>query len=299
MIVSVDAAGVNVTDVMMVRGTYQDRHEVPFVPGSEIAGTISRCGAGVDQDLVGVPVVAVCRIGGFADEVVIPADRVVAMPATVDPVAAAAFPIAFGTAHRALVDRTGLRNGESLLVLGASGAVGNAAVQLGVSIGATVFVAGVRPERLDPVVHGAVTVLPADDPSELAAVARRHTDGRGVDVVVDPVGGAWGTQAQRALADGGRAAVVGFATGEFPAIAANRLLLRNLTVHGVFGSPFLAPSDPAEAAAATTLLDGLADGRFLPPVIRQLPLEEAATALAEVEARVHAGRTVLVTGEAP
>ncbi|MFC4999296.1 NADPH:quinone oxidoreductase family protein [Dactylosporangium cerinum] len=297
VVIAVTAAGVNFTDLLMTGGRYQDQHTTPFVPGSEVAGTIVRSGAGVDAGLLGTRVLAVCRTGGFADEVMMPADQVVAVPDSVDLDAAAAFPIAFGTAYRALVDRAGLRPGERLLVLGSSGALGTAAVSVGGAVGAEVFVAGADAARMASAVRAGAVAVVAPDPADLVTQWRQLRGREGVDVVIDAVGGGWGTQAQRILSEDGRYVVVGYASGEFPAIAANRLLMRNLTVHGVFGGPFLNPNNASQSAAVDVLIDGLAQGRWGPHIARRLPLDQASAALVELESRAHQGRILLMMGQ--
>ena len=292
--VGVKAAGVNFPDVLMVEGKYQIKPALPFIPGLEVAGEVMECADGVTHVKPGDRVLAFARSGGgFATEVCLPAGIVTPIPATMDFVTAAAFPVAYGTVHFALDYRGRLKKGETLLVLGAAGGVGLAAIEVGKFMGARVIAAAGGPEKTAICrTHGADEVV--DYTAEnLRDRVLASTDGRGVDVVFDPVGGGAFEQSVRCIGWEGRILVVGFASGEIPKVAANMILVKNFSVVGVvFGAHAMRYPDESRLRL-TTLLGHYAGGHFKPRIHRVFPLEDAARALAEITGRRVLGKMVL------
>ena len=291
VLIDVHAAGVAFPEVLQTRGRYQVRPDPPFVPGSEVAGVVRSApdGAGVRP---GDRVAAFPGLGGFAEVVAADPGVVFPLPDEVSFLSGAALPMNYLTAHFALVRRGGLRAGETVLVHGAGGGVGTAAVQLAAALGARVVAVVSTPEKAAvAAAAGAQETVPADG---FLARARELTGGRGVDVVVDPVGGDRFTDSLRSLAPEGRLLVVGFAAGEIPTVRVNRLLLTNVAVVGVgwgaFWSPHR-PDHPREQWAA--LLPLLRSGRIDPPIGSVHPLADAAAALAEIDGRRATGKVVL------
>ena len=293
--VGVRASGINFPDILMVEGKYQVKPELPFIPGLEVAGVVLECAAGVTHVRPGDRVLAFARRGGgHAEEVVVPAAIVTPIPETMDFVTAAAFPVAYGTAHFALTHRGHLAVGETLLVLGAAGGVGLAAIEVGKLLGARVIAAASSPEKLAIARrHGADETInyAADD---LRDQVRAFTDGRGVDVVFDPVGGEAFKHSVRCIGWEGRILVIGFASGEIPQVATNMILVKNFSVTGVvFGEHSSRFPDDTRRRLAK-LLEAYAGGRLRPAVMRTYPLNDARAALEEMSNRRVAGKLVLV-----
>ena len=293
--VGVRASGINFPDILMVEGKYQVKPELPFIPGLEVAGVVLECAAGVAHVRPGDRVLAFARRGGgHAEEVVVPAAIVTPIPETMDFVTAAAFPVAYGTAHFALTHRGHLAVGETLLVLGAAGGVGLAAIEVGKLLGARVIAAASSPEKLAIARrHGADETInyAADD---LRDQVRAFTDGRGVDVVFDPVGGESFKHSVRCIGWEGRILVIGFASGDIPQVATNMILVKNFSVTGVvFGEHSSRFPDDTRRRLAK-LLEAYAGGRLRPAVMRTYPLNDARAALEEMSNRRVAGKLVLV-----
>jgi NADPH2:quinone reductase len=293
--IGVRASGINFPDILMVEGKYQVKPELPFIPGLEVAGVVLECAAGVEHVRPGDRVLAFARRGGgHAQEIVVPGAIVTPIPDAMDFVAAAAFPVAYGTADFALTHRGHLFAGETLLVLGAAGGVGLAAIEVAKLLGARVIAAASSPEKLAIARrHGAdETINYATD--ELRDRVRALTDGRGVDVVFDPVGGEAFKQSVRCIGWEGRILVIGFASGEIPQVAANMILVKNFSVTGVvFGEHSSRYPDDTRQRLAK-LLEAYADGRLKPTAIKTYPLSAAREALNEMSGRRVAGKLVLV-----
>jgi NADPH2:quinone reductase len=293
--IGVRASGVNFPDILMVEGKYQVKPELPFIPGLEVAGIVLECAAGVEHVRPGDRALAFARRGGgHAEEVVVPGAIVTPIPDAMDFVTAAAFPVAYGTAHFALAHRGRLAAGETLLVLGAAGGVGLAAIEAGKLLGARVIAAASSAEKLAIArQHGADETInyAADD---LRNRVRALTDGKGVDVVFDPVGGDAFKQSVRCIRWEGRILVVGFASGDIPHVAANMILVKNFSVTGVvFGEhSWRFPDDTRRRLA--TLLEAYSRGRLRPAVMKTYPLTEGQAALSEMASRRAMGKLVLV-----
>ncbi len=295
VLIRVKACGVNFFDGLIVQGKYQIRPPLPFSPGGEVAGVIGEIGAGVNGLQKGARVLAFTAYGGYAEEVTVDAASIVTLPAPMDFVTAAAFPITYGTSYHALKDRAGLRGGETLLVLGAAGGAGLAAVEIGKAMGARVLAGASSEEKLALAGEHGADALINYGTSDLRERIREETGGRGVDVVYDPVGGAYTDPALRSLAANGRYLVIGFASGEIPKVALNLLLLKMVSVVGVFWGAFAKSQPQRNAANLSELLDWYLEGRLRPHVSATYPLGRFAEALDAVRQRKVLGKAVLVT----
>lgn len=300
VVISVEAAGMNYVDALFVQGQYQIKPPVPFVPGSEVAGHITAVGEGVPTERIGQRVLAMCGLGGYAEAVAVPDDTAVPIPDSMSAATAAAFTQSFCTAWFALVERAQLKAGDRVLVLGAGGGVGLAAVDIARALGASVLGVASSPEKQDAARRaGASTVVdssgnPRDAADRLKQEARAWAGGAGIDIALDPVGGPMAEAALRSLGYAGRLIVIGFAGGDIPPLPANQILLRNRTVLGVDWGAW-ALSHPAEQRAMLQrLLDGVAASALRPPAPEQRPLAEASTALADLLARRVTGKVVLI-----
>ena len=292
VLIEVHAAGVNFPDGLMVRGEYQVKPPRPFTPGSEVAGIVRGVGDGASGFMVGDRVVALPGLGGFAEMVVSQAERTLKLPDGMDFETAAGFMLVYGTSLHGLADCGRLAAGETLLVLGAAGGVGLAAVEIGRALGARVIAAASTEEKLALArAHGAeigINYAEADLKTELKRLAPG-----GVDVVYDPVGGALTEAAVRGLAWGGRLLVVGFAAGEIPKLPLNLLLLREGEAKGVFWGTWTQRDPAAHAQAVARLFAWVQEGKLKPHVSGAYPLERTGEALAEVMGRRVQGKVVL------
>jgi NADPH2:quinone reductase len=292
--VLVRAAGVNFADTLMISGKYQVKPAFPFTPGLEAAGEVIEAGAGVSAFRPGQRVLAVLRHGGgYAEEIALDARAVVPIPDRMDYVAAAAFPVAYGTSHFALTHRGHLKSGETLLVLGAAGGVGLSAVEIGKEMGARVIAAAGSPEKLAVArEHGADELIDYTKESIRDRV-RELTGGLGADVVYDPVGGDAFDQALRAVNWEARMLVIGFASGRIQSVPANLVLVKNISVIGVvWGAQ--AERDPALISRyLAELLGWWERGKLKPVVAKTFPLAEAGAAMTALLSRRHPGKIVL------
>ena len=294
VVIEVKACGVNFFDALIVQGKYQTRPPLPFSPGGEVAGVISEVGQGVTTLKKGMRVLAFTGHGGYAQELTAEAASVVELPAHMDFVTAAGFPITYATSYHALKDRGQLRSGETLLVLGAAGGVGLAAVEIGRIMGARVIACASSEEKLRLAREHGADALINYGTSDLRERIREETSGKGVDVVYDPVGGSYAEPALRSLAAGGRYLVIGFASGEIPKIALNLLLLKMVSMVGVFWGAFAKARPQQNAANLVALLDWYVAGRLRPHVSATFPLERYGEALDAVMQRKVLGKVVLV-----
>ncbi len=294
-VVSVKAAGVNFPDVLIIENKYQLKPRLPFSPGSELAGIVSRVGDEVRHVKAGDRVLAITGYGAFAEEVAVDAKRLLAIPDGMDFVTAAAFGLTYATSDFALRDRGELKAGETLLVLGAAGGVGIAAIEIGKALGARVIACASRDDKLAVCRdHGADATInyAAED---LRDRIKALTGGNGPDVIYDPVGGPYTEPALRSIAWRGRLLVVGFAAGEIPKIPLNLTLLKGCSIVGVFWGDF-SRREPARFAESMRQLGRwYADGRLKPHVSATFPLERAADALTLMARRQVKGKVVLTT----
>ncbi len=294
LVVSMNAAGVNFPDALIIQGKYQVKPPMPFSPGSELAGVVKAVGEGVLNFKLGDAVIAYAGYGAYAEEVAVDARTCIPMPAGVDFKVAASFMMTYGTSYHALKDRARLQPGETLLVLGAAGGVGSAAVELGKLMGARVIAAASSEDKLE-----ACRKLGADatinySSEDLREAIKRITEGKGVDVVYDPVGDKFAEPAMRDMAWGGRYLVIGFAAGEIPKIPLNLPLLKGFSIVGVFWGSFTRKEPKQNQANVQELLGWIAAGKLKPLVSAAYPLAEAARALKDVLERKVMGKVVLV-----
>jgi NADPH2:quinone reductase len=293
IVVQVSAAGVNFPDALMVMGQYQVRPSLPFTPGGEAAGVITAVASDVTHVQVGQRVVVFTRTGAFAERVSAPASAATLLPESITCEVAATLPLAFGTAMHALIDRAQLVKGETLLVLGASGGVGLAAVMIGKALGARVIAAASRDETLAVCQsHGADALINYRTGS-LRDQLKELTGGRGPDVICDPVGGDLTEPAFRSIAWGGRHLVIGFAGGAIPSLPLNLPLLKGASVIGVFWGAFAQREPVANARHLAQLLQWVADGTIAPMVSAQYPLASGAAALRDILERRVVGKVVI------
>ena len=293
VVVSVKTASVNFPDVLIIQNKYQVKPPLPFSPGSELAGVVKSVGDGVTRWKPGDPVMAITGYGAFAEDVKVDVNRLLPIPTGMDFVSAAAFGLTYATSEHALCDRGDLKAGETLLVLGASGGVGIAAIEIGKVLGARVIACASTDDKLAVCrEHG------ADDTINYATEDLRErikalTGGKGADVVYDPVGGTYTELALRSIAWRGRLLVVGFAAGEIPKIPLNLTLLKGCAIIGVFWGEFTRREPERFLAAMDKLGRWFAEGKLRPHVSKTFPLERAADALAMMAGRNVKGKVVL------
>ena len=290
--IDVAAAGVNFVDGLICQGRYQLKPPVPFVPGSEVAGTVSAVGPGVAEWSVGDRVLVFCGFGGFATQVVAPALSLVAVPEVLDLGRAAALIQSYCTMLFTLTRRTTVAPGEWVLVLGAGGGIGLAAVDVATALGARVIAAASTTDKLAAAVAMGAEATVAYEEEDLKARAREISGG-GVDLVVDPVGGAHTEPALRATRHLGRYCVIGFASGPIPSIPANQVLLNNRTVVGVDWGGWTFKDPLGNRALIDELLAMVAEGRLHPTAPSTRPLAEAAAVMAGLIDRTVTGKVVL------
>lgn len=297
VIVSVKAASVNFPDVLVIQNKYQFKPPLPFSPGSEMAGVVKEVGPGVQKVSPGDKVIAFTTYGAFSEEVKLEASRIVPIPAGMDFKSAAAFLLTYGTSDHALRDRGQLKAGETLLVLGAAGGVGVAAIEIGKALGARVIACASTAEKLAVCrEHGADELINYNS-EDMRERIKAITGGNGVDVIYDAVGGAYAEPALRSSAWRGRFLVVGFAAGEIPKIPLNLTLLKGCAIIGVFWGDFARREPQAFSASIAQLGRWYAEGKLKPHVSATFPLEKAADALKLMAARQVKGKVVITIGE--
>lgn len=293
--IAVTAAGINFPDTLIIQGKYQFKATPPFTPGSEVAGTVLEVGANVRHVSVGDRVAALVPIGGYATQAVAPGVGTMKLPDDFDLIAAAGFPLAYGTTIHALKQRAKLQPGETLLVLGAAGGTGLSAVQIGKLMGARVIAAASNADKLALCrAQGADEVIDYSKESLKEAV-KKLTRGQGADVIYDPVGGALAQDCFSAIAWAGRYLVIGFTSGTIPEVALNRLLLKGASAVGVFWGAFVAREPAVSAENVAQLFAWHAEGRLKPYVSKTYALADAAQALRDMLDRKVTGKIVLVT----
>ncbi|AFZ66790.1 NADPH:quinone oxidoreductase family protein [Deinococcus peraridilitoris] len=294
VVLDVHAAGVNYPDALMVQGQYQIKPPLPFTPGAEAAGIVSAVGEGVRHLKVGDHAATFTGTGAFAEKLLAPAAQVTPLPPGFSFDIAASLTLAYGTSYHALVNRAQLQAGETLLVLGAAGGVGLAAVMIGKALGARVIAAASSEEKLALTrQHGAdETINYASE--DLRARLKELTGGQGPNVVYDPVGGDYTEAAFRSVAWGGRYLVVGFANGEIPRLPLNLPLLKGASLVGVFWGEFARRDPRANVANLTQLARWVGDGTIRPVISERYTLEQAPEALRALLERRVTGKVTLV-----
>lgn len=298
VVLGVQAAGANFPDLLIVQGKYQFKPEPPFSPGGEVAGKVIAVGEGVEGWSVGDAAIALMMWGGYAEQVVVRADELIAMPASVDPEVAAGLMLTYATCMHAFVDRARLKEGETVLVLGAAGGVGMASIDLAKAMGARVIAAASTDDKLAACREAGADEVINYTTEDLKARAKALTDGNGVDVVVDPVGGAFAEPALRAMGWKGRYLVIGFAAGDIPKIPLNLTLLKGCDIVGVFWGKFAMVEPAANQANIARISEWLVDGKLKPLVSSRYPLAEAQDALAAMAERQVKGKVVLTMAPA-
>lgn len=291
--IRIAAAGVNFPDALIVQKKYQLQPKLPFTPGTEVAGIVDAVGESVQHVKTGDRVIAFVGVGGFAEYVCTPAALAVAIPDGISDEVAAAFTLTYATSHHALFDRGQLKAGETLLVLGAGGGVGLAAVELGKVAGAHVIAAASSAEKLQAAKdHGADELIDYAA-TDLREAVKTLTGGNGADVIYDPVGGPGTEAAVRSLAWRGRLLIVGFAQGEIPQIPANLLLLKGASAVGLFWGEFARREPKANFAMLKELFAWLGEGKLKPHVSRVYSLADTPRALEALLAREVVGKLVI------
>jgi len=291
--VEVRAAGCNFFDILIVQGQYQVKPAFPFTPGGEFAGVVSELGEGVEGFAVGDRVLAAAQTGGFAEIAVVPADDAHRLPEGMSFEEGAALPIIYPTSYAALVYRADLRAGETLLVHAAVGGVGSSALQIGKALGARVIATVGGSDKVE-IARG----LGADEvidyrEEDFAARVLEITDGRGADVIYDPVGGDVCDRSLKCIAWNGRLIVVGFASGRIPEIKANRILLKNIAVTGVHWGAYRANEPERVPETFERLFALYRDGKIKPLIFNTYPLDDLPSALAELASRKTYGKLVI------
>ena len=293
VVVRVHAAGVNFPDALLIQNKYQFTPTLPFIPGSECAGVVESVGEGVEQVAPGDRVIALTASGAFAEKVQVAAAASTPLPEGVDFAIGSAFLLTYGTAYHALADRGALKKGETLLVLGAAGGVGIAAIEIGKALGARVIAAASSEEKRSICrEHGADEVIDYTA-SDLKSILGALTAGQGVDVVFDPVGGPFTEAALRNCAWRGRYLIIGFANGEIPRLPANLALLKGCSLIGVFWGRYVKSEPTAWARDLATLYIWLRQGLLRPHIAGRYPLERGAEALSALLARKAYGKLVI------
>ena len=294
VLLEIKAASLNFPDLLIVQNKYQMKPPLPFVPGSEYAGVVQAVGAGVSHLQVGQHVACLSGTGGFGTHTLAPAALCMPLPPSFPFIDAAAFIMIYATSHHALVDRAQLKAGETVLVLGAAGGVGTAAIQIAKSIGARVIAAASTAEKC-----ALCTTLGADatinySTENLREALKTLTAGKGPDVIYDPVGGELAEPALRSIAWRGRYLVVGFASGPIPALPFNLALLKGASIVGVFWGEFAKREPQANAAMMRELATWYGQGKIKPVIDRAMPMGELKAAFARMGSRAVMGKLVLV-----
>ena len=295
------AASVNFPDVLMIQGLYQFQPELPFSPGGESAGIVSSLGEGVENIAVGDRVFAMTGLGAFAEKIVVPEHAVVKIPESMNFETAAALPMTYGTSLYALKQRAELKEGETLLVLGAAGGVGLATVELGKAMGAKVIAAASTQEKVDLCIqHGAdegfiypTGKLDRDQQKELSSKIKELTKGTGANVVYDPVGDDYSEPCIRATAWDGRYLVIGFAAGEIPKIPINLALLKGMKIVGVFWGAWVGMFPEENKKNFQELFQLHSDGKINPEVSDSFSLDDGAQAIAHLKDRKAKGKVII------
>ena len=293
VLLEVHAAGVNFPDTLIIEGKYQFKPPFPFSPGGEAAGVVKAVGEKVGHLKVGDRVMALTGWGSFAEEVAVPGYNVMPIPANMDFPIAAAFGMTYGTSMHALKQRANLQPGETLLVLGASGGVGLAAVEIGTALGARVIAAASSAEKLEVAKAAGADELINYSDSSLKDEVKRLTNGQGADVIYDPVGGDLFDAAIRSIAWNGRLLVVGFASGRIPELPVNLTLLKGAAVVGVFWGAFAQRQPQDNAANFQQLFAWYGEGKLKPLVSQTFPLPKAAEAIDTLGQRKAVGKVVV------
>lgn len=292
VVIDVKAAAVNFPDVLIIENKYQMKPPLPFTPGAEVAGIVRAVGAGVKL-APGTRVVAYVGNGGYAEQAIADASACVPLPDAADFATAAAFTLAYGTSHHAVVDRAQLKAGETMLVLGAAGGVGLAAVEIGKVLGARVIAAASSEEKLDVCRRFGADATINYSTEDLRESIKALTDGKGPDVIYDPVGGIYAEPAFRSIGWRGRYLVVGFANGEIPKLPLNLALLKGASLVGVFWGDYARREPQNNAAAFAQMVGWIGEGKLKPYVSKRYKLADSAQALKDMASRKVTGKIII------
>lgn len=293
VLLDVHAAGINFPDTLIIEGKYQFKPPFPFSPGGEASGVISAVGENVSHLNLGDRVMALTGWGSCAEQIAVPAYNILPMPDAMDFTTAAAFSMTYGTAMHALKQRGALQAGETLLVLGASGGVGLAAIEIGKAMGARVIAAASSTEKLEVARQAGADELINYQDEDVRERLKTLTKGQGVDVVIDPVGGDLFETVFRSIAWNGRMLVIGFASGTIPSLPANLPLLKGAAVIGVFWGSFAQRQPQDNVANFEQLFAWYAEGKLKPLVSQTFALEDTAQAINTLAARKAVGKLVI------
>ena len=294
VLIQIKAASLNFPDILIVQNKYQHKPALPFVPGSEYAGVIEAVGPGVTHLKVGQNVACLSGTGGFGTHTLAPAALCMPLPTGFSHVDAAAFIMIYATSHHALVDRAQLKAGETVLILGAAGGVGTSAIQIAKAMGAKVIAAASSDEKCDLCKSIGADETINYSTQDLRATLKTLTDGKGPDVIYDPVGGEYTEPAFRSIAWRGRYLVVGFAAGPIPALPFNLMLLKGASVVGVFWGDFAKKEPKANAAMMAELAGWYAKGTIKPVIDSTMPMAQLKEAYAHMSSRAVKGKLVMV-----
>ena len=294
VLLEVKAASLNFPDLLIVQNKYQIKPPLPFVPGSEYAGVVQAVGEGVKHLKVGQPVACLSGTGGFATHTLAPAAMCMPLPGNFPFVDAAAFIMTYATSHHALIDRAQLKAGETVLVLGAAGGVGTAAIQIAKAAGARVIAAASTDEKCALCKAQGADATINYSQGDLREAIKAATDGKGPDVIYDPVGGDFAESAFRSIAWRGRYLVIGFASGPIPSLPLNLPLLKGASLVGVFWGDFAKREPQNNAAMMQELTQWYAQGKIKPVIDRTIPMSELFAAYERMGSRQVQGKLVLV-----
>jgi len=294
VLIEIKAASLNFPDLLIVQNKYQMKPPLPFVPGSEYAGVVQAVGEGVTQLKVGQNVACLSGTGGFGTHTTAPAALCMPLPPGFAHVDAAAFIMIYATSHHALVDRAQLKSGETVLVLGAAGGVGTAAIQIAKVMGARVIAAASTDEKCELCKSIGADATINYTRENLREAIKAATGGKGPDVIYDPVGGDFAEPAFRSIAWRGRYLVVGFASGPIPALPLNLALLKGASLVGVFWGDFAKREPKANAAMMTELAGWYGEGKIKPVIDRTMPMAELKAAYTHMGSRGVKGKLVMV-----
>lgn len=296
VLLDMQAAGVNFPDALIVQGKYQFKPPLPFAPGAELAGVVAALGEGVKNVKVGDRVMAACSHGAFAEKVLVSAKQVIPLPPAISFETGASFTLVYGTSYHALKGRAALKAGETVLVLGAAGGVGLAAIQIAKALGARVIAAASTAEKLAVCEQNGADACINYTTEDLRERIKALTDGKGPDVIFDPVGGQYAEPAFRSIAWNGRYLVIGFADGSIPSLPLNLPLLKGASVVGVFWGEYVARQLFDFIRDLGEMFALIEQGKLVPHVSKTYPLAQGAQALQDLLDRKVVGKVVITRG---
>lgn len=293
VLIQEEVCGVSYPDLLIIQNKYQFKPELPFSPGGEVVGKIIKLGDNVSNLKIGDRVLALCRWGGFAEKIAVDTDRIFVLPDGISSEIAAGLLYSLSTAYHGLKDRANLQEGETLLVLGAAGAIGIASVELGKAMGAKVIACASSDEKLEYCRSKGADETINYESEDLKIRIKELTNGKGVDVILDPVGGKYTDSALRGIAWKGRYLIVGFANGEIPKIPMNLPLLKGCSIVGVFWGNFSNVEAEQNKINLTQLFQMILEGKIAGPRIETYPLEEAKNAFFSLQDRSNFSKGII------